>query len=60
MGNKSYEKANFVPAKGRANFKFSAWGWRSGEILAGLIVVGALLRVLPDLWAVIDALMPGL
>ncbi len=59
MSKKSYEKVNFAPRKSRSNFRFPAWAWRGGEILAGLIVVGALLQILPDLWAVIGALLLG-
>lgn len=59
MSKKSYEKANFASPKGWASFKWPAWVWRGGEILAVLFVVGALLRVLPELWAVIEAVLSG-
>lgn len=59
MSKKSYEKANFETPNARASFKWPAWVWRGGEILAGLFLVGALLRVLPDLWALIEAVLSG-
>lgn len=59
MSKKSYEKANFETPKAKEIYKWPVSVWRGGEILAGLFVVGALLRVLPDLWAVIEALLSG-